>query len=212
MIKYLLSMILLCIPMLAMSADYIEGQDYEVIQGATPPAYTGGSVHVTEFFSYGCPWCYRLDAAITKWVADKGKTIQFSRVPVVFNTGWDNYAKAYYLMDALSLGKPIHDRLFKAIIVEKQPLTRPQEMTAFFKKSGVDAALVDSVFSSSPSIDLRLKADAALMAKYQINAVPTLVVNQQYKTNLQMAKSESRLFEIANALLKKVKAGAPHEK
>jgi thiol:disulfide interchange protein DsbA len=204
MIKYVLSMVLFCMPMLAMSADYIEGQDYEVIQGANAATHKGGHVHVTEFFSYGCPWCYRLDAAVAQWVVGKGRAIQFSRVPVVFHTGWDNYARAYYLIDSLSLGKTVHDKLFKAIIVDKQPLTRPQDMIAFFTTNGVDATLADSAFSYSPSIELRLKADAALMAQYQMNAVPTLVVNRQYKTNLQMAKSEVRLFAIANYLVDKV--------
>ncbi len=207
MIKYVMSIVLFCMPMLAMSADYIAGQDYEVIQSANPSAYKGGPVHVTEFFSYGCPWCYRLDAAVAQWVEGKGPAIQFSRVPVVFNTGWDNYARAYYLIDSLSLGKTVHEKLFKAIIVDKQPLTHPQDMIAFFTQNGVDAKLADSAFSNSPSIELRLKADTALMGQYQINAVPTLVVNRQYKTNLQMAKSEDRLFAIANYLLDKVKKG-----
>lgn len=207
MMKYVLSMVLFFMPMLAMSGDYVEGKDYEVIDDANPAIYKGGPVRVTEFFSYGCPWCYRLDAGIALWATGKGQAIQFSRIPVVFNTGWDNYARAYYLIDALSLGKTMHDKLFKAVIVDKQPLTRAEEMIAFFTKNGVDPTLVNSVFSHSPSIELRLKADAALMAKYQINAVPTLVVNQQYKTNLQMAKSEERLFEIMNDLLNKVRNG-----
>lgn len=206
MLKHVMAIVLLCMPMLAASADYVEGQDYEVIQGTNPPVYKGGPVRVAEFFSYGCPWCYRLDTAVSQWVVKQGAAIQFSRVPVVFNTGWDNYARAYYLIDSLSLGKPMHDALFKAVIVDKQPLTNPIQMIAFFTKHGVDAKLADSVFSSPPSIELRLKTDATLMAKYQINSVPTLVVNQQYKTNLQMAKSEDRLFEIASYLVNKVKS------
>lgn len=210
--KYLLAMVLSCLPMLVLSADYIEGQDYEVIPGASSSAYKGGPVQVSEFFSYGCPWCYRLDAAVSQWVMKEGDAIRFFRVPVVFNTGWDNYARAYYLIDSLSLGNPIHDRLFKAVIVEKKPMTRPVEMIAFFSKNGVETSVADSVFSSSPSIELRLKADAALMAKYQINAVPTLVVNQQYKTNLQMAKSEEKLFDIASYLVNKVKTNQEPQK
>ncbi len=41
--------------------------------------------------------------------------------------------------------------------------------------------------------------------KFQINAIPTLIVNDHYKTNLQMAKSEARLFEILDYLLSEVK-------
>nr|WP_277619290.1 hypothetical protein [Legionella norrlandica] len=41
------------------------------------------------------------------------------------------------------------------------------------------------------------------MAHYQINAVPAFVVNNKYKTDLQMAGSEERLFEILDYLIRK---------
>lgn len=203
--QYVALMMLWCLPMLAVSADFVEGQDYQVISGGNEPSYKGGPVPVTEFFSYGCAWCFRLDSGVTKWVQKEGSAIQFSRVPVVFNPSWENYARAYYLIDGLSLGKKVHDHFFNAIIVEKQPLTGSTELIAFFSKNGVAPQVAESIFSASPTVDLKLKEDAALMGKFQINAVPTLVINQHYKTNMQFAKSEERLFEIASYLVDKVK-------
>ncbi len=203
MFKYVISVILLFVPMITLGAEFVEGKDYEVINSGNTMVSHGSPVSVSEFFSFGCPWCYRLDSAIYQWTLKQGKSIHFSKVPVVFNSNWDNYARAYYIMDSLSLGKKVHDALFKTIIVDKQPLNTHQDMVDFFTKNGVDARIAESAFSHSPSIELRLKTDAAMMAKYHINAVPTLVVNHQYKTNLQMAKTEERLFEIMDYLLKK---------
>lgn len=41
------------------------------------------------------------------------------------------------------------------------------------------------------------------MARYQINAIPAMVVNNQFKTDLQMAQTEERLFAIMDYLVTK---------
>lgn len=46
-----------------------------------------------------------------------------------------------------------------------------------------------------------------LMAKYRVNAVPALIVNGKYKIDLQMAKTEDRLFKILDYLVAQSKAG-----
>ena len=43
------------------------------------------------------------------------------------------------------------------------------------------------------------------MATYQVRAVPAFVINNQYKTDLQMAKTEERLFAILDFLLGKAR-------
>jgi protein dithiol oxidoreductase (disulfide-forming) len=205
MFKYAVSIVMMLMPLLTLGETFVAGKDYQEITSSERPANTGKPVHVIEFFSYGCPWCYRLDSAVSQWVKTREKDIYFSTIPVVFNKDWEYYARACYIIQALSLGKPVHDALFKAIILDKQPLTNQQAMVDFFSKHGVDPTLVESALARSPSMEIQLATDAALMAKYQINAVPTLLVNEQYKTNLQMAKSEKRLFEILDYLVSKVK-------
>ncbi len=203
MFKYSFAVVLMLTSLLTWGAEFVEGRDYQVIQSDSNRAHTGNAIQVTEFFSYGCPWCYRLDSPLTQWVEARGASIHFSRVPVVFNSDWNYYAKAYYIIQALSLGKDVHDALFKAIVLDKQPLNSNQAMVEFFEKHGVESGLAQSAMTGSPSIEIQLSTDAALMTKYQINAVPTLLVDNQYKTNLQMAKTEKRLFEILDFLITK---------
>jgi thiol:disulfide interchange protein DsbA len=42
-----------------------------------------------------------------------------------------------------------------------------------------------------------------MVAQYHINAVPAFVVQHSFKTDLQMAKTEDRLFAILDYLSKK---------
>ena len=49
----------------------------------------------------------------------------------------------------------------------------------------------------------------ALMSHNHINGVPALVVNNQYKTDLQMAKDISNLLQILDFLVAKAKENPP---
>lgn len=201
MIKKLLC-ILFFLPAIALAADFVEGKDYTVV--SAPQAAVKSKVPVvTEFFSYGCPWCYKMEGPLTDWKGKMGKNVQFEKIPVVFKPNWDLYAKAYYTAKTLSLSDKLNPLLFKAIQNEKQPLASKQAMIDFFVANGVDREIAKSAFENSPTIDLKVSEGMALMASYQINGVPAFVVNNKYKTDLQMAGSPERLFEIMGYLLNK---------
>ncbi len=194
--------ILFFLPTMALAAQFVEGKDYQVI--STPMASSNKKVPtVTEFFSYGCPWCYKMEEPVSEWKSKVGKNVEFQKVPVVFKPNWDLYAKAYYTAKTLALADKFNPLLFKAIQDEKQPLETKQAMINFFVAQGVDREIAKSAFENSPSIDLRVNEGMALMAQYQINAVPAFVINNKYKTDLQMAGSPERLFEIMNYLITK---------
>ena len=203
--KYMMFLGLFLLSSVSMSADFVEGKDYEVLKAGNELAYTGGPVTVAEFFSYGCPWCFRLEGSLSQWVMKQGSAIDFSKVPVVFNKNWEYYARAYYIIQSLSLSQTVSHDLFKAIIDDKEPLYNDKAMVLFFMRHGVKSSITDSALAHSPSIELKLKADQALMAQYQINVIPNIVIQARYKTNLQMAKTEAHLFEVLDYLVAKVK-------
>lgn len=195
--------ILVLIPSLAMAAEFIEGKDYQVLTNAKPvESKTTGPV-VTEFFSYGCPWCFKMETPLNGWLATVGKNIQLERVPVVFRPEWELYAKAYYTSKMLAMTNKMNPLLFKAIQEDKKPLNTKQAMIDFFVAQGIDKEIAKSAFENSPSIDMRVTNGTALMASYQISAVPAFVVNNKYKTDLQMTGSPERLFAVMDYLIKK---------
>ncbi|WP_131782114.1 thiol:disulfide interchange protein DsbA/DsbL [Legionella gresilensis] len=198
MLKRLLVLFLL-FPMFAQAENFVIGKDYEVIKSAVPTKNT--KVTVTEFFSFGCPWCYRIESNVEQWVRQQNDNIQFIRVPVVFNKDWSYYAKAYYTAELLNLSDKLNPLLFKAIQVDKASLNNNQAMINFFIKQGVDKETVESAFMHSPTVDMKINKGNAKMTAYHINVVPSFVVNGQYKTDLQMAQNEERLVKILNFLV-----------
>ena len=205
MFKYFfITVILFTLSAVAGAEPFVAGKDYVLLKNGK----THNSPHaieVTEFFSYGCPWCYRIDASLKQWALKQGSAVSFHKVPVIFHKDWVYYAKAYYTAKALALNSQLDKPLFKAILKDKTPLNSEQAMVDFFIDHGVEKETVQSAFTHSPEIELNLAAGQKLMGQYQINAVPALVINGQFKTDLQMAKSETRLLTILDYLVKKSK-------
>ena len=204
MLKYLMSMMLCFMSLTSFSADFVAGKDYEVLKGV------GGLTNsakpsVIEFFSFGCPWCYRLEPALALWVKQHQTTIYFKKIPVVFNKDWEYYAKAYYAAEALTLSPALNAALFKSILKDKRSLKNDQAMIDFFVEQGVEPATAKSAFTYSTSIEMSVKDGRTLMALYHINAVPAFIVDNRFKTDLQMAKTEERLFAIVDFLIEQSK-------
>ncbi|MFI4962403.1 MAG: thiol:disulfide interchange protein DsbA/DsbL [Legionellales bacterium] len=202
MFRKLISLLVL-IPTLAFSAEFIEGKDYQTITGQHPIATTTKGPKLTEFFSYGCPWCFKMEAPFNEWAKQLGPKVQIDKVPVVFRPEWNLYAKAYYTAKMLAMTDKMSPLLFKAIQDEKKPLQSKQAMIDFFVAQGVDKEIAKSAFESAPSIDMRVNNGMTLMANYQIKGVPAFVVNDTYKTDLQMAGSPERMFQILDYLIRK---------
>lgn len=202
MLKKLIALFLF-FPALALAASFIEGQDYHVVINPQTTNNKNKTVVIQEFFSYGCPWCYKIEGPLSEWVGKMGNNVQFERIPVVFKPSWELYAKAYYTAKILALSEKMNPLLFKAIQVTKNPLDSKQSMIAFFVAQGVDKEIAKSAFENSPTVDMRVQNGMSLMGTYQINAVPAFVVNNKYKTDLQMAGSPQRLLEILNYLSRK---------
>lgn len=201
MFKYIISIALLLTSLTSFSAEFVVGQDYEVIQSSEPVSNPNNATTVTEFFSFGCPWCYKIEPAVNTWVAKQGTKITFTKVPVIFNKDWEYYARAFYTAQALSLNAKLNPILFKTILDDKQPLNTKDTMVAFLTKHGIDTAIAQSAFNHSPSIDMDIATSQRFMTSYHISAVPAFVINNKFKTDLQMAKNEKRLFEILDFLL-----------
>ena len=70
------------------------------------PTLAAPRIEVIEFFWYGCPHCYQLEPAISKWLARPPKDVVFKRVPAVPSDAWAQMATMYYTLEAPGLNRP----------------------------------------------------------------------------------------------------------
>lgn len=180
----------------AISETFVAGKDYIELPATAVLSHQGDPT-VTEFFSFGCPACYHLEKPLMDWVKSHQNSLHFTQIPVIFHAEWVTYAKAYYTAESLGILPTAAPKLFKAIHEDKNPLTEPSQMAAFFAQDlGVDPNVADTAFLHLTKVDMQVNDGMALAVKCGVTAIPAFVVNGRYKTDLSMAQSPQRLLMI----------------
>ncbi|GAB4393349.1 MAG: thiol:disulfide interchange protein DsbA/DsbL [Gammaproteobacteria bacterium] len=185
-------------------SNFEAGKDYQVISINSPANKApSNNIAVLEFFSFGCPACYFLEADLEKWEQSLSQQVTFKRVPVIFHPGWEVYAKTYYILDGLGKSEAIAPKLFAAIHQERKALESEQAMADFLKQFSIQPEIFSKAYNHSLAIDSQLAQAKRLLNTYQVYQVPTLVIAGRYKTDLSMAQGNAqRMLEIANFLIK----------
>ena len=76
----------------ALADQYLAGQHYTVLE--TPVATASSAVvEVVEVFSYMCIHCYTFDPMLSKWQEEQDESVDFVRLPAVFNPAWQVLAQ-----------------------------------------------------------------------------------------------------------------------
>ncbi|OGV26235.1 MAG: hypothetical protein A3F18_05955 [Legionellales bacterium RIFCSPHIGHO2_12_FULL_37_14] len=199
----LLSICIFLLGFISANAEtFVQGKDYVELSTENPASKA--KPQVSEFFSFGCPGCFNLEAKLEPWLLQHKNAINFTRNPVVFHQGWETYAKAYYIAQSLDILNTAFPQIFAAVQKDKLPLYETPNMINFFiQKLHADKELVESAFQHSTAIDMQIQTSVNESVKFEIMLIPSFVVNNKYRTDLKMAKSPERLLAIVDELLKK---------
>jgi len=184
-------------------AQFLEGVEYTRV--APQPVETGRKIEVREFFWYGCSHCYALEPSLEKWLKNLPKNAQFVRTPAVFNEQWAVHARAYYAFEALGITAKMHYPLFHALHAEKRPLNTADSLAALVAEKGGDrTAFLDAYNSFGMQANLNRALQAA--RAYNIESVPTLIVDGKYMTSANIAGGYDKVPQVLDFLIKKAAA------
>ena len=182
-----------------------EGIEYKLVSPAQP-TITKEKVEVVELFWYGCPHCYDFEPDLKKWLANKPDNVVFVQVPAVFNPGWALHARAYYTATSLGLydnGKhEFHDAFFKELHERKKRLNTKKLLQTFFARFGVSAEDFNNTFDFF-AVNTKVNRAAALSKRYQLDGVPSLIVNGKYRVDGPMAGGRKGMLKVTDYLIKK---------
>jgi thiol:disulfide interchange protein DsbA len=183
--------------------SFTAGKEYQVVEpSADYNNLPKDKVLVQEFFSYGCPACYRMEPTLQTWLKKKPTNVEFDRIPVVFETNWATYARAYYAAKALGILTKITPDLFTAIQDHKEDLSSKEAMGKFFGKYGINQEAFTNTYELSPGIGIQLKNADSLMTTYKVYEVPTIIVGGRYKTSAMMVNGDEKKFiQMVNYLI-----------
>ncbi|MDA0788484.1 MAG: thiol:disulfide interchange protein DsbA/DsbL [Proteobacteria bacterium] len=161
---------------------------------------TPDQVEVMEYFSYGCPHCYRFDPMINSWKKTLADDVVFKRTPAVWNDAYQVYAQTYYTAEALGVLDDVHSVLFEAIHSEQRRLTDPKAMAMFFAGFGVDAIDFAKVYNSF-GVRASVQQAIARGRGYRAGGVPAIIVNGRYRVEGNMAGSNADMLRVTDYLI-----------
>jgi len=157
---------------------------------------------VYEFFWYGCPHCYNLEPTIDKIEANLDKDTILVKIPVALRNSWLNHAKAFYVLQQMKLDDNLHEPIFHEIHINGNRLDTKDKLSNFVSNQGYDGESFAKLFDSFGT-EIRVNKASRLAKQYQIDSVPTLIVNGKYSTSGSFVSSYDELYNVVNLLIDK---------
>ena len=185
----------------AIPFSFEEGVHYKLLPDTARSLQPKGKVQ--EFFFYGCPHCMDMEPHVHEWLAKHPKDISFEQIPAVFqNPAWGFLARTYFaLKHSNQFNEQTHKACFELFVVERAKPKSHQELAELLheKVSNFDVKAFISAISIEAT-DADLAQAAQLSGLYQLEAVPSFVINGKYLTDLTMAGSHTKLFALIEHL------------
>jgi thiol:disulfide interchange protein DsbA len=187
----------------AAGAELTEGKDY-VRSNAKAPLAPASKIEVVEFFSYGGTHSQELEPYLLAWLETLPPDVEFHRVPVLFATRWLGLAKVYYTLEALGVERSLSREVFSAIEKDGLPLFREQPFLDWCERKGLDRTRATELYNS-PQIAAKISQGTALTHVYDVQVVPTVIVDYKFATNYERARTLSRFAAVLDALVAKAR-------
>jgi thiol:disulfide interchange protein DsbA len=188
------------------AGQWVAGTNYKVIAPAQPTDASPGKVEVIEMFWYGCPHCFALDPIIESWRKNKAPYIEFVRVPVMWGEAHRAHARLFYTLQALGKLEQLHAAVFNEIQNTGDSLYVPGDeqgtqrvQVQFARTHGVDPTEFLKAYSSF-GVQTNLEKADELERRYKIDAVPTIVIDGKYETDVGQAGGQENLMQLINDL------------
>jgi thiol:disulfide interchange protein DsbA len=188
------------------AGKWVAGTNYKVIAPAQPTDASPGKVEVIEMFWYGCPHCFALDPIIESWRKNKAPYIEFVRVPVMWGEAHRAHARMFYTLQALGKLEQLHAAVFNEIQSTGDSLYVPGDeqgtqrvQVQFARAHGVDPTEFLKAYSSF-AVQTNLEKADELERRYKIDAVPTIVIDGKYETDVGQAGGQENLMQLINDL------------
>jgi thiol:disulfide interchange protein DsbA len=147
---------------------------------AIQPVEPGKKIEVIEFFAYYCPHCNALEPLLADWVKKNSDKINFKRIHVPYQ-GLEAQQKLFFALEAMGKVEQYHAKVFEAYHVQHNRLNTDALVLEFVTNAGIDKKAFMSAYNGF-STNIKVTRSERLLADYEINSWPTLIIDGRYTT------------------------------
>jgi len=158
------------------------GAEFTTLAAPQPTPALGKKVEVVEFFAYHCPACNALEPTLNAWIKKQGDNIVVRRVPVAFQGPLDPEARLFLTLDAMGVLEAYHERVFRAVHVERKRLMKDDDIIAWAASNGLDKAKFLQAWNSF-GVTTKLRRLAQQAQAYKVSGTPSIIIDGKYVTS-----------------------------
>jgi thiol:disulfide interchange protein DsbA len=164
------------------------------------PTESKGKIEVIEFFWYGCPHCYSLEAYLEAWLKKLPPDVEFRRVPAVFNARWGHDAAIFYALEAMGLLDKLHRPLFDAIHKSSLRTDNEAALSEWLQKNGVEPKkFIDTM--KSFGVQSKLRRATQQTVAYKIDGTPAMAVAGRYTVSAEQGRTQQGMLQVVDGLV-----------
>jgi len=184
----------------AMAEPFREGEHFQRI--GTPVSVSTERVEVIEAFAYPCPACRNFLPHITSWEEEQAGTVEFSRLPIALQRGWDLFARAYYTAQVMGVDEGAHEAMFNALHDERRQFRSFDDVAEFYTDFGVEKEAFLNT-AESFAVDSRMRQNRNLVRQYGIRSTPTMIVHGKWRVQPNNFDSYQQMLEAVQYLVER---------
>lgn len=188
----------------AQAQNWVAGEHYRVIANPVPTA-DANKVEVVEAFGYWCPHCNAFEPMLAPWAKQLPDDVHFENMPVVFSRSHELMARAYYVADLLDVKEKVHQAFYDALHLQRLRLRDAEQIADLMADYGVDRDKALKEMNGF-SVGMKLKMGASRARGYEVQGVPSMIVNGKYIVSASEAGSNANMLKVVEHLIEKERA------
>jgi len=177
-----------------------DGVEYLTLDKRVNTDAPPGKVEVIEFFWYSCPHCNAFEPKLNAWIQKLPGDVVIKRVPVAFRDDFVPQQRLYYTLEAMGKVDQLHDKVFHAIHVDRNPLAREEQITAWVETQGLDKAKFSELYRSF-SVSTKARRAAQLQDQFKVTGVPALGIAGRWYTDGELSRNMDRALQVTDYLV-----------
>jgi len=175
------------------------GAEYTVLAAPQATQAVGNKVEVVEFFAYHCGACNAFEPTLNAWIKKQGDKIVMRRIPLPFQGASDPEAHLFLTLDAMGKLEQYHDRVFRAVHVERKRLLKDEDIITWAVSNGLDKAKFMEAWNSF-GVQTKLKRLPAIAEAYKVSGTPTIVIDGKYVASPSSIQQANKIQDVSQLM------------